>query len=179
MGVYHYDDIVTVPKEFSFSENIRYMLRSSNECLFEIRDDKVTKAIPVTDAVPLVDISENVDGNIGIRFLRDSSLVSEKVRGEVHHYEREWFDLENDLRPFYEMAKKDYLLHNAVDEFYGLRNIGIPDLFEAIVWGILGQQINLAYAYTLKEDWWKHSEVQLNGRVIDIGSSLKLRILLI
>lgn len=37
-----------------------------------------------------------------------------------------------------------------MDEFYGLRNIGIPDLFEAIVWGILGQQINLAYAYTLK-----------------------------
>lgn len=68
MGVYHYDDIVTVPKEFSFSENIRYMLRSSYECLFEIRDDKVTKAIPVTDVVPLIEISENVDGNIGIRF---------------------------------------------------------------------------------------------------------------
>ncbi|SFQ72739.1 hypothetical protein SAMN05421670_3656 [Psychrobacillus psychrotolerans] len=45
MGIYHYDDIVTVPQEFSFSENIRYMLRSSNECLFEIRDDKVTKPI--------------------------------------------------------------------------------------------------------------------------------------
>jgi len=59
-------------------------------------------------------------------------------------------DLDNDLRPFYEMAKKDNLLHNAVDEFYGLRNIGIPDLFEAIVCGILGQQINLAYTYTLK-----------------------------
>lgn len=32
--------------------------------------------------------------------------MSEKVRGEVHHYVREWFDLDNDLRPFYEMAKK-------------------------------------------------------------------------
>lgn len=28
--------------------------------------------------------------------------------------------------------------------------MGIPDLFEAIAWGILGQQINLTYAYTLK-----------------------------
>lgn len=150
MGIYHYDDIVTVPKEFSFSENIRYMLRSSNECLYEIREAKITKAIPVTDAIPLVEISENVDGNIGIRFLGDSSVVSEKVRDEVHHYVREWFDLDTDLRPFYEMAKKDNLLHHPVNEFYGLRNIGIPDLFEAIVWGILGQQINLAYAYTLK-----------------------------
>lgn len=28
--------------------------------------------------------------------------------------------------------------------------MGIPDLFEALCWGIIGQQINLAFAYTLK-----------------------------
>src|SRR5690606_19606611 len=33
---------------------------------------------------------------------------------------------------------------------HGLRVIGIPDLFEAVSWGILGQQISLGYAYTLK-----------------------------
>jgi DNA-3-methyladenine glycosylase II len=33
---------------------------------------------------------------------------------------------------------------------YGLRIVGIPDLFEAICWAITGQQINLAFAYTLK-----------------------------
>ena len=46
--------------------------------------------------------------------------------------------------------KRIHLLQQAVSEFYGLRNIGIPDLFEALCWGILGQQINLTYAYTLK-----------------------------
>ena len=46
--------------------------------------------------------------------------------------------------------EKDPLLQQAVSKFYGLRNIGIPDLFEALCWGILGQQINLTYAYTLK-----------------------------
>ena len=63
---------------------------------------------------------------------------------------RDWFDLDNDLKPFYAMAETDPLLQKAIDEFYGLRNIGIPDLFEALCWGILGQQINLTYAYTLK-----------------------------
>ena len=63
---------------------------------------------------------------------------------------RDWFDLDTDLKPYYEMAEKDPLLQQAVSEFYGLRNIGIPDLFEALCWGILGQQINLTYAYTLK-----------------------------
>lgn len=48
------------------------------------------------------------------------------------------------------MARRDRLLKQAVERFYGLRNVGIPDLFEAISWGIIGQQINLTYAYTLK-----------------------------
>lgn len=55
-----------------------------------------------------------------------------------------------DLLPFYDLAKTDLLLQSAVKEFNGLRNVGIPNLFEAICWGIIGQQINLTYAYTLK-----------------------------
>ncbi|KJB85203.1 hypothetical protein AZ66_26120, partial [Paenibacillus sp. E194] len=40
--------------------------------------------------------------------------------------------------------------------FSGLRIIGIPDLFEAMSWGIIGQQINLAFAYTLKRRLVEH-----------------------
>ncbi|CJH87467.1 DNA-3-methyladenine glycosylase II [Streptococcus pneumoniae] len=43
--------------------------------------------------------------------------------------------------------------------------MGIPDLFEALCWGILGQQITLTYAYTLKrrlvENFGEH--VEWNG----------------
>ena len=126
------------------------MLRSPNECMFEVRDDKVIKAIPVVDGVSLVEVSENAEGNLVIRFLAAFQPSSEQARDEVHLYVRDWFDLDNDLKPFYEMAEKDLLLQKAIDEFYGLRNVGIPDLFEALAWGILGQQINLTYAYTLK-----------------------------
>lgn len=151
MVVYHNDDLVIkVPKEFSFKENIRYMSRSSNECMFEIQDNIVIKAIPVTDEVLLVGINENADGNLVIRFLEDIPPVSEFVRDEVHQYVKDWFDLDTNLEPFYKMAENDFILQKAIVEFYGLRNIGIPDLFEALVWGILGQQINLTYAYTLK-----------------------------
>lgn len=72
------------------------------------------------------------------------------IRAEVAGYVREWFDLDRDLSPFYSMVKGDPLLGHAVESFYGLRIIGIPDLFEALCWGILGQQINLSFAYTLK-----------------------------
>ncbi|MDF2834677.1 MAG: DNA-3-methyladenine glycosylase [Paenibacillus sp.] len=65
-------------------------------------------------------------------------------------YVREWFDLELDLSPFYRMADGDPLLREPSRQFFGLRLLGIPDLFEALSWGIIGQQINLAFAYTLK-----------------------------
>ncbi|WP_318618263.1 DNA-3-methyladenine glycosylase [Sporosarcina sp. YIM B06819] len=144
------DVVIKVPKEFSFKENLGYMLRSSNECMFGIQDEKITKAITVAEEVLLVEVSEGVDGHLVLRFLGDFHPTGEKVRDQVVHYIRDWFDLDNDLKPFYAMAEKDLLLKRAIDEFYGLRNIGIPDLFEALVWGILGQQINLTYAYTLK-----------------------------
>lgn len=48
------------------------------------------------------------------------------------------------------MAENDPLLSDLIQKFYGLRLVGMPDFYEAITWGILGQQINLTYAYTLK-----------------------------
>ena len=142
--------VIKAPKEFSFKENMSYMSRSSNECMFEIQDNKIRKAISIGDEVLLIEISEGTDGNLVLGFVGDFHPKSERVRDEVIHYVRDWFDLDNDLKPFYAMAEKDLLLQRAISEFYGLRNMGIPDLFEALVWGILGQQINLTYAYTLK-----------------------------
>ncbi len=49
------------------------------------------------------------------------------------------------------MAENDQILSSLVKKDSGLRLIGIPDLFEALVWAIIGQQINLSFAYTLKK----------------------------
>jgi DNA-3-methyladenine glycosylase II len=139
-----------LPKEFNFNENINYLARNSNECLFHIQNNRVSKAIQIGDETLIIEVSSVDDKSINIRFLGDSKPTSTAIRAEVACYVREWFDLDRDLRPFYTMAKKDPLLGPAVDAFYGLRMIGIPDLFEALCWGILGQQINLSFAYTLK-----------------------------
>jgi DNA-3-methyladenine glycosylase II len=74
--------------------------------------------------------------------------------------------LETDLTVFYEIADNDFLLKQVVDQFYGLRNMGIPDFFEAICWGIIGQQINLTFAYTLKRRFVEAfgESMEWNGR---------------
>ncbi|MEH7390860.1 DNA-3-methyladenine glycosylase family protein [Bacillus sp. JJ1474] len=49
------------------------------------------------------------------------------------------------------MAGQDKVLKTLAHKYYGLRIMCIPDLFEALVWAIMGQQINLTFAYTLKK----------------------------
>jgi DNA-3-methyladenine glycosylase II len=70
---------------------------------------------------------------------------------EVVKFIREWLDLDTDLKPFYAMCQKDKLLKALVKNFYGSRIVGQPDLFESLIWAVLGQQINVQFAYTLKQ----------------------------
>lgn len=101
-----------------------------------------------------------------VQFLNDSRPVEQWKREEIVKYIHEWFDLDNDLTPFYEMAKADPLLKMPARKFYGLRVIGIPDLFEALCWGVLGQQINLAFAYSLKKQFVEAfgDSIEWNGK---------------
>ncbi|TCP21326.1 DNA-3-methyladenine glycosylase II [Scopulibacillus darangshiensis] len=145
-------DIIKIdtPSEFSFNENLSYLGRSQNECMFTIVDDKLYRAIALDSKIILVEIGADEESALTIRFFGHTIPESKKVRAGVVGYIRDWFDLDTDLLPFYQMAETDPLLKQPVSKFFGLRNMGIPDLFEALAWGIIGQQINLDYAYTLK-----------------------------
>ncbi|HEX4851812.1 MAG TPA: hypothetical protein VFV08_13445, partial [Puia sp.] len=54
------------------------------------------------------------------------------------------------LIPFYQILGRHRKLDYMVSEFNGLRLIGIDSLHESICWCIIGQQINLSFAYKLK-----------------------------
>jgi DNA-3-methyladenine glycosylase II len=145
------DDVkLVVPKEFNFDENLKYLSRAANECLFHIKDDKVYKALQIENETPIIEVSMDPENVLTIQFLGATKPSRKWVRASVARYVREWFDLDTDLAAFYEMAESDALLNRAITSFYGLRLMGIPDLFEALCWGIIGQQINLTFAYTLK-----------------------------
>lgn len=137
-----------VPREFNFAENLRYLSRAANECLFHIKNQRIYKALAIGNETPIIEVSMEQKDAMTVRFLGETP--SERARAAIARYVREWFDLDTDMVPFYEMAQEDPLLSRAVDAFYGLRIMGIPDLFEAVCWGVLGQQINLPFAYTLK-----------------------------
>ncbi|MGE7675134.1 DNA glycosylase [Lysinibacillus sp. NPDC094403] len=157
---------ITLPENFDMNANLSYLTREKNECLYEIENDIITKVIAIGEYRALVQISVINNKQMVVQFLNDSRPIEKWQREEIVKYIHEWFDLDNDLTPFYEMAKADPLLKMPAQKFYGLRVIGIPHLFEALCWGVLGQQINLAFAYALKKQFVEGfgDSIEWNGK---------------
>jgi len=136
------------PQEFSYDHALTFLKRSPRELLHKAIDDRIEKAIRVNGVIIVFSIQ--FDGqDLVVDFLNTKVDVAQAT--EVVKYIREWLDLDTDLKPFYAMCEKDKLLKTLVTDYYGYRIVGQPDLFESIVWAVLGQQINLAFAYTLKQ----------------------------
>ncbi|OPH59684.1 DNA-3-methyladenine glycosylase [Paenibacillus ferrarius] len=140
-----------IPEPFRYEQNIGYLSRSTNECLFHVDNSEIFKLIRIGDNSVLTAVNSEDNRLLHIRLLtHQQAMVTPALRAEVARYVWEWFDLGTNLAPFYALAKGDPILSQVTQDFYGLRLMGIPDLFEAMSWGIIGQQINLTFAYTLK-----------------------------
>lgn len=158
--------IITLPANFDMNANLGYLTREKNECLYEIENNIITKVIAIGEMQSLVQISVIDNQQMVVQFLNGSRPIERGEREKIATYILEWFDLDNDLTPFYEMANADPLLKIPAQKFYGLRVIGIPDLFEALCWGVLGQQINIAFAYSLKRQFVESfgGSIEWNGK---------------
>lgn len=158
--------VMTLPGDFDWNANLGYLSREKNECMYDIENGILTRVIAIGAIHFLVQVSIIDNNQMIIQLLNASKPIVDWQRNELVSYIREWFDLDRDLTPFYEMAQADPLLHLPVQKFYGLRVIGIPDLFEALCWGVLGQQINLAFAYSLKKQFVEGfgDSIEWNGK---------------
>lgn len=141
--------ILKPPQEFDFSKCLKFLTRSPLEPCHVVEDGNLNKLEKFEGAPVLMKIRGHGKNNICIDFLTPRPRKS--IRARVAKYVWNWFDLDTDLRPFYRMAGQDPVLKKVAKDCYGLRILTISDLFEAICWAIIGQQINLAFAYTLKK----------------------------
>lgn len=140
---------IDLPKTFDFSLCLTYLSQSSLEILHEVGEGFVRKLVYFTGRPVLLEIRQKKD-----------KLVVENLNGgklnvawkhAIRSMVTDWFDLDRDIQPFYKMAANDTILNQVVKNHNGLRLMGIPDMFEALSWAILGQQINLTFAYKLKK----------------------------
>ena len=137
-----------IPPLFSFKEIISFLDRGFDDCMYHLTSDSVTKAIRFNDGeVGIIRINE-VDKYLDIS-IHKPTLASEDTE-EVALYVTDWFDLNKDLSSFYQRLNDDPNLSFLSKKYFGSRIVSINDLFETLCWAIMGQQINLRFAYKTK-----------------------------
>jgi len=156
---------IPCPTIFNFLPVRKHLERSPLEILHHVDEDAcVWKWIQIDNESGIVSLKV-IDSSFHIEVFETSSPLFLKL---LPTYLNQWFDLDRNLEDFYTVAKKDDLLSPLIDELYGLRVVGVPDLFEALSWAILGQQVNLTFAYTMK----KRLVEQYGKEIVHVGRSL-------
>lgn len=157
--------LIPLPQEYSFELCLQFLRRSPREMLHTCSETEIHKLLQVQGVPVLFRICVKDSQHLVVTILNTS--ITSKIKEELERYIRDWLDLDTDLKPFYKLAAKDKILSALVKKFYGYRIVGQPDLFESIVWAVLGQQINLPFAYTLKQRFVEQfgTQVKFNDTV--------------
>lgn len=142
---------IECPKIFDYDQCLAYFKRDENEVLFYVVDQEIYRALYIDGNKILIRVSYEYHHLI-VEILNDVVLSPSNIERLIT-FVAEWFDLATDLSSFYELGKNNQILAPLIEGLYGLRLIRIPDFFEAISWGIIGQQINLTFAYQLKRNF--------------------------
>lgn len=159
--------LLATPPLFSFQECLWFLNRNYDDCLHVVEENAVLKAVATPFGDVLFRVSEH-GGFLQIDVL--AGISTPECRDFLTAYVTEWFDMDRDLVPFYAQLNRDSRLAYMVEDFAGLRLMGISDMFEALCWSVIGQQINLTFAYKMKrrmvEGYGRH--IEWDNRVFHI-----------
>lgn len=139
--------LIPKPSLFSFEECLWFLNRNYDDCLHLIEPGKLSKAI-VLNGQDIAFTLQSSETHLILNL--ESGRYTPALKQALQQYIVEWFDLERDIQPFYKLLEKHRKLNYMTRDYAGFRLIGIHDLYEALCWSIIGQQINLPFAYTLK-----------------------------
>jgi DNA-3-methyladenine glycosylase II len=90
---------------------------------------------------------------------------SDSVRAAARQAVERALGAASDVRSFYRALKGDAILGSSIRAFRGLRIAGWPDVWEALASTVLCQQVNLAFAYGIRQELAVHLGVhaRFNG----------------
>lgn len=77
-------------------------------------------------------------------------ITSEMITHAGHHMNR-IFSLERDPQPFQDVCSRDPVFARLLRQYAGLRPVLIASPYEALLWAVIGQQVNVAFARKLKQ----------------------------
>ncbi|HEY0139361.1 MAG TPA: DNA-3-methyladenine glycosylase 2 [Thermoanaerobaculia bacterium] len=126
---------IDLPRGYRAEYPLRYFARDAESLSERVEGNSIAKAFVVDGKLKVIEIelAKNVARVSGPRKVIDRMLG-------LHH----------DPAPFERRIARDAALAPLIEGRRGLRIPMTPTVFEGIVWAIVGQQVNLAFAYKLR-----------------------------
>ncbi|WP_085520927.1 DNA-3-methyladenine glycosylase family protein [Tuberibacillus sp. Marseille-P3662] len=136
---------------YAFGQALAYIRTSPSSILEKIDDHGYHRVFTFTDQPVLVQM--NHEGSIDNARLKVEVIgdhVDAAILNQAVDTLKRIFCLTVDPEPFHLLTVKDPILGGQMSSYRGLRPVLIGDPFEALVWAIIGQQINITFAKKLK-----------------------------
>src|SRR5229473_3377528 len=145
----HTDLPVSSPYDFDL---LLYYLRIWPAALLEkIEDGRLRRAISIGQQDVLLTVESKGTRDAPRIRLEVSGLdVNRETVDRAADIVSRTFMLARDSAPFLDAIGRDRVISRLILRYQALRPLLIPDPFEALLWAIMGQQLNLAFTRNLK-----------------------------
>ncbi|WP_221568162.1 DNA-3-methyladenine glycosylase [Alkalihalobacillus sp. TS-13] len=147
-----YNEIM-IEGPFSFEKTFRRHHRTTDTLkpmVIDQDENRFIKWIHLGDKPYLLDATVEHHEN-GVSIVTDTKKEDKKEVQTIKEYLSRMFGEGNSLVDFYDAFRGNEKIEMLISDFQGMRVLSNPDLFEVMVDTIIGQQINLTFAATLKE----------------------------
>lgn len=151
--------ILRLPEGYRIGDTLAYIGRDPASPTERVRGRTAARALSLAGGPARVTV-ELAAGHARCRIEAERTLAADE-RAAAHTAVVRWLALDSDPGPGREAAHRDHW-RRLLARRPGLRIPRTPTVFEGLTWAIVGQQVNLAFAYRLRR-----RVIELSGERLD------------
>jgi DNA-3-methyladenine glycosylase II len=155
LSLYSFEGTLKPIAPFDFSKSLEFLSDFSpmqNEQ--EVKSSTFTKAVQAKGKTIAFEVAD--EGTIENPKLKFTGYSETKFTDEAKELVADrinfFLSLQDNLKEFYEIAKKDERIQPAIKQFYGHKQVKFLTPFEIACWAILNQRIPMSVAHKMKEN---------------------------
>ncbi|WP_414041519.1 DNA-3-methyladenine glycosylase family protein [Acidithiobacillus sp. M4-SHS-6] len=155
---------VTIPlpvdPPYSFRWAMEYLRSSPSTVLENVDPDTGLQRMLRLDGMPVLltlrSASEDAEHPALFVKMQSAGEMTRTIRDTGVLWARNFLNLDHHPRHFLTLGKGDAPLRQLQERFYGMRPVRIASPYESLIWAIIGQQVNVAFARRLKCRFLEH-----------------------
>jgi DNA-3-methyladenine glycosylase II len=155
LSLHSFEGILKPVAPFNFSKSLEFLSDFG-----PMKDEQVVKTGVLKKAVQVkgktIAFKVADSGTVDDPKLEFTAFSESQFTEEAHELIADrisfFLSLNDNLKEFYEIAKKDDCIQPAIKQFYGHKQVKFPTPFEIACWAILAQRIPMKIAHRMKEN---------------------------